>query len=627
MVEKPLIIIAQDNSSSLTLNKDSAFYKTAYLTQLKELKDQLSKDFEVKAFTYGDKVTEGLTVDFAEKRSDFGNLFDELGSRFANRNVGAVIIASDGLYNRGPNPVYNRSNLNASVFTIALGDTTQRRDILVASVDYNKIAYLGNNFRINVNASASGYANAKTQLTVSSGSAVVYTKEIAISSNDFRTSIPVDLEAKHTGTQRFTISLQPLQGEITTKNNTQTIFVDVLDGKQKILLLANSPHPDLGTIKQSIENNKNYEVTIDYPETFNAGSLNNYGLIILHQLPSATGTIAPVLSKATQLGLPIWYIIGNQTYVDLFNKMQQGASIVDFRNSYNEAQAVLQHDFFLFVLTDPAQKQFENYPPLSSPFASIVLKGSAGTLLTQQIGSVKTGQPMLTFTDNAGQKAAYLFGEGLWRWRLSDFQANSNHDAFNELVNKTIQYLSAKEDKRKFRVTQPKKIFDENEAVTFNAELYNDSYEPVNDPEVLLELKNKEGKNFNFSFSRSDKAYYLNAGVLPIGDYTFKAKTKLGDKESVATGAFIVNALNIEELQTTADHQLLYQLAKTSGGEMVYPAEMKKLAELIHKKEEIKTISYEDKQLAELISNKWLFFVILALLTAEWLVRKRNGTY
>lgn len=626
-IEKPLIIIAQDNSSSVLLSKDADKYKNELSKDLDVLAEKLSGKFEVKRYSFGDKVNEGATVDYSAKRTDFGQLFDELNSRYANRNVGAVIVASDGLYNRGPNPSYQKLNFNASVFTVALGDTTPKRDLLISSVEYNKIAYLGNTFRITINIAAFGFPNQKSRLSVANDGKVLSVKDIQLTANDYRQAVSVDLEADKAGTQQYVISVQPLPNEVTTKNNAHRIFIDVLDARQKVLVLADSPHPDLGAIKQSLENNKNYEVTTEIAEKANALKFGDYSLVILHQLPSSDAVSSGVVNKVIASGVPVWFIIGNQTYIDLFNRTQGSAIVNNFRNSYNESQPVLQGDFFQFTLSERAQKQFAGYPPLSSPFAKFSLKSLTGTLLTQQIGTVKTGEPLLSFADNNGLKTGYLFGEGLWRWRLADFQSNGNHEAFNEFLTKTVQYLTAREDKRKFRVTQPKKIFDENEQILFNAELYNDSYEPVNDPEVTVVVKNKEGKNYNFSFSKSDKAYFLNAGVLPVGDYTYTAKTKLGSKEQVFSGVFIINALNVEELQTTADHQLLFNLAKNNGGEMVYPDQLNKLEQLIANKETIKTITFEDKKLDELINLKWLFGLILTLLAIEWFIRKRNGDY
>ncbi|MOA21470.1 hypothetical protein D3C78_1419620 [compost metagenome] len=60
---------------------------------------------------------------------------------------------------------------------------------------------------------------------------------------------------------------------------------------------------------------------------------------------------------------------------------------------------------------------------------------------------------------------------------------------------------------------------------------------------------------------------------------------------------------------------------------MVYPDQLNKLEQLIANKETIKTITFEDKKLDELINLKWLFGLIITLLAIEWFIRKRNGDY
>ncbi|MNH43800.1 hypothetical protein D3C79_1057900 [compost metagenome] len=60
---------------------------------------------------------------------------------------------------------------------------------------------------------------------------------------------------------------------------------------------------------------------------------------------------------------------------------------------------------------------------------------------------------------------------------------------------------------------------------------------------------------------------------------------------------------------------------------MVYPDQLNKLEQLIANKETIKTITFEDKKLDELINLKWLLGLIITLLAIEWFIRKRNGDY
>ena len=148
--EKPIIIFAQDNSQSILLNKDSAFYKTEYKQNIEKMLDVLRKKYEVKSFSFNDNVKENLNFQYNGKQTDISVLFEELITRYTNRNVGAIILASDGIYNKGNNPLYITDKLKTAIYTLALGDTTIRKDLMVQKVNYNRITYLGNAFPIEV---------------------------------------------------------------------------------------------------------------------------------------------------------------------------------------------------------------------------------------------------------------------------------------------------------------------------------------------------------------------------------------------------------------------------------------------------------------------------------------------
>ena len=92
-------------------------------------------------------------------------------------------------------------------------------------------------------------------------------------------------------------------------------------------------------------------------------------------------------------------------------------------------------------------------------------------------------------------------------------------------------------------------------------------------------------------------------------------------------GEFSVSPLQVEIINTVADHRLLSQFARENNGVMVTPNDMHRLAEEIRSKKEIVSVSYENKQLDELINFRWLCAIIVVLLSTEWLLRKRAGTY
>ncbi|MCX6187956.1 MAG: hypothetical protein NTU43_13370, partial [Bacteroidetes bacterium] len=143
-VEKPIIMLAVDNSQSIVSSKDSAFYRNEFTKQILEFKDKLSNKYEVKLYTLGKDVSEDAKIDFSQKQSDLAKVFSEAENKFSNLNLGAIILASDGIYNEGENPLYASKNTKAPVFTIALGDTNQQKDALISNVRHNQLVFAGN---------------------------------------------------------------------------------------------------------------------------------------------------------------------------------------------------------------------------------------------------------------------------------------------------------------------------------------------------------------------------------------------------------------------------------------------------------------------------------------------------
>lgn len=626
-VQKPIIVIALDNSESVKANKDSTFYKTEYPKKIKNLTNTLSEAYDVKVYNLADKVSEGNTVDFTGKQTNLSNLFTEVSGQYENQNLGAIIIASDGIYNAGTNPVYAAENIKAPIYTIALGDTTIPKDLLVKNIRQNKIAYLGNSFPAEITINAGKLKGKKTTLSIAKDGRTLFSKELDITDDNYQITEDFILQADEVGTQHYIVRLSTLNGEISFINNRKDFFIEVLDGRNKVLLLGASPHPDMTAIKQAVESNQNYEVKIEYATDFNPDALKNYNLVILHQLPSFETPANYLTDKINDAKLPYLSIVGTQTSIAGFNSLGTGINISNYRYNVNDVLPNKNEDFALFTLSDETKAVLNYLPPLKSPFGTYNTVAATNTLLYQKIGAVETQQPLIYFSPNTTRRAGVILGDGIWRWRLYDFERNKNHNAVDELLVKTVQYLSAKNDTRKFRVTAPKNIFNENERVVFDAQVYNESYEAITEPDVKMEVKDTEGKIFNYTFSKTTNAYNLNAGFFAAGNYSYQASVTVGNRLEKINGKFTIVPLQVELLNTVANHQIMKSLAAKNGGEMVYPNTIEKLNELVKKREDIKPVSYMQTAFKDLIHLKWLFFILLALLTAEWFLRRRNGAY
>lgn len=617
--EKPIIVFAIDNSQSLLFSKDSVHYKTKFIDDIKNLQQKLSEKYEIATYRFADDVELNDTINFKGKETNYTSLFKEIENNYSNRNLGALIFASDGLYNKGSNPVYSNLKFKTNFYSVALGDTTILKDLSIKKIEHNEIAYLGNKFPVDVYIDAKKLNGKSSVLKITKGNQVIAQQNVSITSDYFNQPYSFMLDADKSGIQRYNVAVTTVAEEKNTNNNFQSFIIEVIDTKEKIALITSSPHPDVASIIESIENNQNYEIETFMLDNFNL-SVKPYSLVILNQieLSSAKGT---KLLNDLNSNLTPWLLIS----LNGKDKIP-GVNVQSLSPKTNDAESYLAKEFSLFTLSDEFKKYVKDFPAVNTVFGNYNLSNSMSTLLYQKIGVVETENTLLSFGTNGEQKFGVFLGEGLWRWRLRDFADHQNHNLFNELIGKIVQYLSVKADKSFFRV-KTKKMVNENEEIEFDAEVYNNSYELISNPEVTLVLTNEKNQQFNYTFTKTNTSYKLKIGSLPPGEYTYKAITNNGSKALEQKGIINVKQLFAEQTQTIADHQLLSQLAYKNNGKMVYSKELEKLGEELLNSPAIKTITYSHKDISELIDLKILFFILLAFLTTEWFIRKYNGLY
>ena len=73
-VEKPTIVLVQDNSASVVSTKDSVYYKTKYLSDYKEFAGKLREKYEVDEYCFGESLSND-TVRFDEKMTNISFFF------------------------------------------------------------------------------------------------------------------------------------------------------------------------------------------------------------------------------------------------------------------------------------------------------------------------------------------------------------------------------------------------------------------------------------------------------------------------------------------------------------------------------------------------------------------------
>lgn len=628
--DKPIVLVAIDNSESVKSNKDSAFYAKEYPGQVAKLISELGDSYVVKTYLVGDEDhligdKETLDMDFSDKSTNLSSLFDQVDMLYANQNVGAVVMLTDGIFNTGASPYYKAEKAGCPVYAVGLGSSELATDLFISDILHNRQTLKGNFFPVEVKVAAYKLSGKQAELTVKEGETEIYRKQLTLSGNRYFETVKFSVEAKSKGVHHYRVDLTELDGEVTHKNNHSAFFVEVVESRDKVAIVYNSPHPDVAALREALEGTDNYDVEV-FPVSEFRGNPSDYSLVILHQLPSAANSASSLLSQIRQSGTSALYIVGQQTNLSAFNAQNTGVTINQTKAMTNNATPLYNDNFTSFTFSEEARRMLPLYSPVQTPFASYKTSVAANIFLYQKVSGVDTKYPLVVFNEQNGTRTGVITGTGLWSWKIYNFMHAENHDAFNELVGKTVLYLAAKGDKSRFRV-QHEGVFAENAPVEFSAELYNESYELINEPDIKMVLKGGGDTTYEAQFSKQNNSYYLNMGELPLGNYTWTATTQVGKQRLEKSGRFAVQAVMLETANLVADHDLLKSMAKVTGGQYFDKEHIADVAKAIKKNDNIKPIASYQKKYAMMLNSPWYLAAIVLLLGIEWFLRKWNGGY
>ncbi len=621
--EKPLVVLAFDNSQSMVQLPDSLEVRRQWQVLSKDLETKLTRDFEVIKLRFGSSVSDSLSFEFNEPETNISEVFTYIQERFPQRVISGLVLASDGIINRGRDPSNMPETRMFPVFPIAYGDTSTRKDLSFHEVRFNEITFSNSQFPIEIYIRAESCKNQRSSVSIYSNHKKLWSSDFTIySDNQVITFSPL-LTAEKPGLIRYTLEINPVEGEINTQNNRMDIFVEVKDSRLKVLILADAPHPDIAAIKKVFAFRDIYQIEDDLISDFKKDILQ-YDLIIFHQLPSTRVSINDIYEQTRKAGKPVLFILGQSSDIELFNAMQIGLKINGQGESFVNAYPVLSSDFQLFKTDNRLLETLDKLPPLISPDGIYSIAPTAIPYFYQKVDNVLTSNPLIVFHRNQNQEIGIIAGEGLWWWRNILYQNYQNHEIFEEFFHTIVQYLISGESTGNFRVRVANR-FQGNEHVKFSAELYDATFKLMNDPEVHLEIKDENGVTYPYIFNRVGSAYELDAGIFNSGVYYWTATTEFNKAELTAKGNFVVEQTLAEKNYLKANHALLFSLSQKSGGKLIYPSQVDSIPLLLKKTGNTATKVYSEESFFKLNDFWWLLALIVVLISAEWVIRKWSG--
>lgn len=654
--KQPTIAVLLDNSQSMAVSEKSS-------QQINELRKILeSKIFEKNlnetAITYY-TFTSGLTklkeyfsgaVDYSGEITDIAAALKSLKDESKNENLQAVVLVSDGNYNQGKNPVYTAEELNVPVFTIGIGDTSEQRDVLIAKVQTNNIAYAQTRIPIDVTVKWSGCRGENVEVVLSEGKSIIDKKTINLNSGDSETQIRMYYEAQEEGAKKITVNVSNITGELTEKNNYKSVFIKVLKSKLKVLILGGSPSADVTAINQALSEDQHIEYIsfiqkkvgefysykmLDGKElTFSQSSLDSADCIVMINFPTIITTKEILEQIKRTIGdqrKSILFINGKD--VD-YTKLRSIEEYLPF--SWTNVNS---NELFVFasiheknknhpllnIETAATYEGWTQLPPVFKTQTQFRSKIESEILATIKIQNIQIDEPLILTRNINRYKSAAITGYGLWRWRLLAQGNSLTERLYASFLTHTIKWLTTKEDEKKVRVLPVKEVFATTDPIEFTAQVYDDQYRQLDGAEVSVSIEREKERTEMILDAVGSGRYEGAITNLSEGDYVYSANAiKNGRLVGEDKGKFSVGKMNIEYLDTKLNKQLLDRVAFKTGG--VY-ADIENVNKII---KELSSKKYEPQEITTITKVQiwnWEYIALLMvlLLSVEWFIRKRNG--
>ncbi|MBI1937334.1 MAG: hypothetical protein HYS25_04345 [Ignavibacteriales bacterium] len=631
--QKQFTYLFVDNSQSM-IAKESASRSSA----VKKLVDDVSANQnDLKIFSFGKDVNkiEKDSIDkinFSELLTDFSKIFSSLGK---SGNASSAIIVSDGIITNGTEPYYTAEKLGFPVYTIGIGDTTKIKDAAVRDVIYNQYIYKNRPTEIEAVITSFGYENQNARIVFYDEGKVIGSKDIVLSASGIN-RVKFDYNPDQSGERKLNVIVTPLANESNKTNNSRTFFINVLETKIKITVVAGAPSADLSATTQALASDKNLEVkkivqvsSGKFWDNLNLSLIDSADILFLVDFPSARSPkqLLDKVQIAVQNNKPFYIEVSANTDYRLLKNFERALPFSIGTINYNtfQAQPDLVSTAFTNAFSGAADQIniWQNLPPVTKSSSNFPAKPESNVLIKSKVRNLPVASPLMISRAVANQRSIAMLAGEIWQWNLSTTEKHPGF--FNNFINDIVKWLYLSDQQKQFVIRTNKKIFSYGEQVEFTAELYDQTFTPVDSAQIELTIK-KQNEEHKISFEKVNSGVYqafFDAGE--TGDYTFGGTAKFnGSLTQSNSGRFTITDAQIELLDTRMNIGLLQQLAQITSGKY-FP--INNYFYLLNELKRINKISKDKSSYTEieLWSNEWIMILIICLFAIEWFIRKRTG--
>jgi uncharacterized membrane protein len=669
--QQNIIAVLVDDSRSMGIADAGADGReTREAAAVKVLEDGvvagLKKKFQVRVY----RVNEGLErVEGPDKLTGANGSATHLNAGLrqvvaetSDLPVGAVVLLSDGAENGSGttgggidvetiNALHNR---RLPVHTIGFGREKATHDVEVDDAVVAAKAMASSRMTAAVSFHQHGYAGQKATLEVKDGDKLLATKEVTLAADGVGMDETVFFNAGDAGVKNIGFSVESLPGEENTANNAVTRLVDVTAEQRRILYVEGEPRWEFKFIRRAEDEDKGVQIVSMLRTTENkiyrqgiadpseladgfpgkAEDLFKYDAIIVGSVEA--GYFTPVQQEllrefVDKRGGGILFLGGrfalgdggwaSSSVADLFPTFVPDGKATFHRDAATVQLTAAGAESPITRILDDKAANVERWRklPYLADYQDPGTPKPGATVLAQMVAG--RAMPLLV-TQNYGRgKTAVLATSGTWRWQMSSALGDPSHDLFWQQL---LRWL-AKDSPGQVTATMPQQMLMDEGHVRLTAVVRDKEFTPAADAKVQAHVIGPEGLSEVVDLAPVPNVpgtFATDWTAAKAGSYVAEVTADEGSEElGKDVVAFRREDGVAENFHTEQNRELLTKLSDETGGRYWEQSELERLPKEISYSEA--GISVRDTK--ELWDMPAVFLVLLGLMSADWLLRRKWG--